>query len=328
MAETMSLEQIQAPVAGFLVDFNREFGEALESRSHWLSKAIDTLACSPGKQVRPLLVALIAQAATGKAPNADTGRAALLLELIHTASLIHDDVIDFSEKRRGQPTLNAIFDNRTAVLMGDYIFMVTLRKTLLLGNEQVLAIITELGCDLSEGEIRQFESLSEVNLDEANYMDVIGQKTASLFRASAEISAILSGLTEEEVADAAKIGESLGYAFQIRDDVFDYYNNDIGKPTGNDLREGKITLPLLHALTTTSGAERDACVELLEAKSFDETSLDRLTRYAISNGGIDYAYKRMEHFADEARRLIAAYPQSEARTALERLTYYIADRKY
>lgn len=322
----ITLEAIQAPVSQFVQDFHLAFENALHSKSEWMSKAIEVLNGSTGKHVRPLLTGLMAAACAGKT-NETTLEAAVLLEMIHTATLIHDDVIDQAAMRRGVPTLNAFFDNRVTVLMGDFVLSSALLRAIALNDIRIITIISQLGRELSEGEIRQFETADKVVIDEDVYMEVIRQKTATLFCASAEVGAITVKAPTEVVDRCKRVGELLGYAFQIRDDIFDYFRNDVGKPTGNDIREGKITLPLLYALKHIDTPLRDRCLTVLQQKSFSEEDLSLLTSFAIENGGIGYAERRMAEIIAEAKALLAEFPDSEARQSLIALADFIAARK-
>ncbi|WP_373812165.1 polyprenyl synthetase family protein [Porphyromonas loveana] len=322
----ITLEAIQAPVSQFVQDFHLAFENALHSKSEWMSKAIEVLNGSTGKHVRPLLTGLMATACAGKT-NETTHEAAVLLEMIHTATLIHDDVIDQAAVRRGVPTLNAFFDNRVTVLMGDFVLSSALLRAIALNDIRIITIVSQLGRELSEGEIRQFETADKVVIDEDVYMEVIRQKTATLFSASAEVGAITVKAPTEVVDRCKRVGELLGYAFQIRDDIFDYFRNDVGKPTGNDIREGKITLPLLYALKHIDTPLRDRCLTVLQQKSFSEEDLSLLTSFAIENGGIGYAERRMAEIIAEAKALLAEFPDSEARQSLIALADFIAARK-
>ncbi|WP_373704873.1 polyprenyl synthetase family protein [Porphyromonas loveana] len=322
----ITLEAIQAPVSQFVQDFHLAFENALHSKSEWMSKAIEVLNGSTGKHVRPLLTGLMATACAGKT-NETTLEAAVLLEMIHTATLIHDDVIDQAAVRRGVPTLNAFFDNRVTVLMGDFVLSSALLRAIALNDIRIITIVSQLGRELSEGEIRQFETADKVVIDEDVYMEVIRQKTATLFSASAEVGAITVKAPTEVVDRCKRVGELLGYAFQIRDDIFDYFRNDVGKPTGNDIREGKITLPLLYALKHIDTPLRDRCLTVLQQKSFSEEDLSLLTSFAIENGGIGYAERRMAEIIAEAKALLAEFPDSEARQSLIALADFIAARK-
>lgn len=320
------LNHIKAPVASYVEDFHSQFAEILSAKSEWLQQALELLNASTGKQVRPILVALLAGALRAEAPSGKSIEAAVLLELIHTATLIHDDVIDEAKTRRGQPTLGAIFDNRVAVLMGDFVLSSALIGAIALGDLRIMHIVSAIGRELTEGEIRQFETADSLRLSEANYYDIIRQKTAELFAACAEVAAITSDVDENSRQRARQIGMSLGMAFQIRDDIFDYFRSDVGKPTGNDLREGKITLPLLHVLLQQEDAS--PYLALLQERPISSESIDRLTRLAHDGGGIRYAEERLQSYIDEAKALIAPLPASPYKDSLLALADYIALRKY
>ena len=323
----MHLNKIKAPVATLVEDFHSQFTSILASKSEWLQQAIEHLSASTGKQVRPILTALIAGMLRGETPPQQSIDAAVLLELIHTATLIHDDVIDEAKTRRGRPTLGVLYDNRVAVLMGDFILSSALVGAIALSDLRIMGIVSAIGRELTEGEIRQFETAEGVILDEATYYDIIFQKTAVLFRSCAEVAAITTESSTEDYDRAARIGTALGMAFQIRDDIFDYYRSDVGKPTGNDIREGKITLPLLHVLTELQKEDKATpYLTLLAEKPISPTSIEQLATLAHEAGGMDYAWKRLYHYIDEAKTLLLTYPESEYRTSLLALADYIAER--
>lgn len=324
----MTLDEIKAPVASAVERYHEDFDSILASRSEWLQQAIQILSQSSGKMVRPILTALVAGMLRGEVLELaiDSG---ILLELIHTATLIHDDVIDEAKTRRGRPTLGAIFDNRIAVLMGDFVLSSALIGAIQTRNLRIIGIVSQIGRELTEGEIRQYETADKVVLSEENYLDVIRQKTAVLFRSCAEVSAISVEANEDDIAKVGLLAEKLGLAFQIRDDIFDYYPSvEVGKPTGNDIREGKVTLPLLHVLLSDYGKspEGQECLALLQDKQIDEVSIGRLISVAKEEGGIVYAEERMNAYIDEAKALILSYPDSPYREALLGLADYIAGR--
>ena len=238
-----------------------------------------------------------------------------------------DDVIDEAKTRRGRPTLGVLYDNRVAVLMGDFILSSALVGAIALSDLRIMGIVSAIGRELTEGEIRQFETAEGIILDEATYYDIIFQKTAVLFRSCAEVAAITTEASTEDYDRAARIGTALGMAFQIRDDIFDYYRSDVGKPTGNDIREGKITLPLLHVLTELQKeGKATPYLALLSEKPIPPSSIEQLTTLAHEAGGIDYAWKRLYHYIDEAKTLLCSFPESEYRTSLLALADYIAER--
>lgn len=322
------INEIKSPVAVEVDSFHQRFDEILLSRSQWLTEAVEHLSKSTGKMVRPIMTTLMAGMLRGEVED-KVVTSAILLELIHTATLIHDDVIDEAQTRRGRATLNAVFDNRVAVLMGDFILSSALIGAIATRDMRIIGIVSSIGRELTEGEIRQFETADKVYLDEANYMDVIRQKTAVLFRSCAEVAAIASNASEDDIQTLGHCGELLGLAFQIRDDIFDYYNDDVGKPTGHDIREGKITLPLLHALLTDSGQTPRGkhCRRLLEQKEYSDEAIAELLNFAIDSGGIDYARERMVGLVDEAKKIISHYPESKYKRALLLLMDYITARQ-
>lgn len=321
----MDRRKIEEPVAAEFKRFNDDFERSLRSETNRLQAAIDVILSSTGKHVRPLLVLLTAKAC-GRVTDQSIN-SAVLLELLHTATLIHDDVIDETKQRRGLPSLNAIFDNRISVLVGDYLLSTALIRSIQTGDMRIVGIISSLGRDLSEGEIKQLETADESVMDEACYMQVIHKKTASLLSACAEIGAISAQASAEIVAICRDFGQSLGYAFQIKDDIFDYFKEaNIGKPTGNDIREGKVTLPLLYALREGRREEADRFRAIIRSKDFTDANVEALIRFAKENGGIAYAESRMLAFRDEAVSKLSLLPQSAAREALMMLADFVVER--
>ncbi len=318
--------QIEQPVAIEFKRFNDEFAASLESSTYCLQSAIEHILHSTGKHIRPLLVLLTAKACGCVTEN--TINSAVLLELLHTATLIHDDVIDETKQRRGLPSLNAIFDNRISVLVGDFLLSSALTRSVQTGNLQIIGIVSKLGRDLSEGEIKQLETAEETIIDEACYMQVIRKKTAMLLSACMGIGAISADAPDEMVEKCRLVGKYLGYCFQIKDDIFDYFKDaNIGKPTGNDIREGKVTLPLLFALRV---GERDAAerfLRIIREKNFVQENVDRLIDFAKANGGIAYAEQRMREYHDRAIAILRTLPFSEARDSLLLLADYIVERQ-
>ena len=300
---------------------------SLRSETTRLQSAIDQILKASGKHVRPLLVLLAAKACGGVTEN--TINSAVFLELLHTATLIHDDVIDETKQRRGVPSLNAIFDNRVSVLVGDYVLSSALIRSIQTGNLKIIGIVSGLGRDLSEGEIKQLETAEESIIDEACYMQVIRKKTAMLLSACAEIGAISANASDEMVKKCRDFGEYLGYSFQIKDDIFDYFKEaNIGKPTGNDIREGKVTLPLLYALRTAKQTEEvERYLRIIKEKDFSTENIEELIAFAKANGGIEYAEKRMSEFRDKAVEVLLTLPESDARDSLLQLADYIIERK-
>lgn len=316
--------KIEEPVAVEFKRFNDDFADSLRSETHRLQSAIDTILHSTGKHVRPLLVLLTAKAC-GQV-TANTINSAVLLELLHTATLIHDDVIDETKQRRGVPSLNAIFDNRISVLVGDYVLSTALIRSIQTGDLRIIGIVSNLGRDLSEGEIKQLETAEESILDEACYMQVIRKKTAMLLSACTEIGALSAQASPEQVTVCRQFGEYLGYCFQIKDDIFDYFKEaNIGKPTGNDIREGKVTLPLLYALQK-EGDAADRYRNMILSKDFSAANIEALIAFAKECGGIEYAEEQMRAYYRKAVETLKALPESPARTSLGLLAEYIITR--
>lgn len=319
------IKHIAQPIAAELRNFNDDFIASLNSQTQLLQTAIDKILNATGKHVRPILVLLTAKACGNVSDNAISS--AVLLELLHTATLIHDDVIDETKQRRGVPSLNAIFDNRISVLVGDYILSTALIRSIHTGDLRIIGIISNLGRDLSEGEIKQLETAEESILDEQCYLQVIFKKTATLLSACMEIGAISAGATDEVISLCRSIGKNLGYCFQIRDDIFDYFNEvQIGKPTGNDLREGKVTLPLLYALRQ-GGEETNRYRKMILTKDFTEENISALISFAKKQGGIAYAEQRMQEYYLAAIEQLQQLPKSAARQSLLELADFITRRK-
>lgn len=318
-------KQIEEPVACEIKRFNDEFAASLKSQTHLMQSAVDKILEASGKHIRPLLVLLSAKACGSV--GSQSVDAAVLLELLHTATLIHDDVIDETRQRRGLPSLNAIFDNRIAVLVGDYVLSSALIRCIHTGNMKIAEIISRLGRELSEGEIKQMETADESILDENCYLQVIYKKTATLLSACMEIGAISVDASPEITAIMREFGKYIGYSFQIKDDIFDYFPEaQIGKPTGNDIREGKVTLPLLYALRSGDKQETTPLIDIIRKKDFSDTNIHLLVNYAKSHGGIEYAEMRMKEYRDKAVEVLSVIPESDAKVSLTALADYIIYR--
>ena len=254
--------------------------------------------------------------------------AAASLELLHNASLIHDDVVDESQKRRGLPTINHLYDNRIAVLTGDYFVSCALACSVRTNQMAIIASLGVLGRELARGEIDQLSNAREHRLDEDAYFEVIRRKTASLFYACMQVGALAAGACEADVERLGQFGEKLGLCFQIKDDIFDYFEDKvIGKPTGNDLREGKLTLPLIHAITQGKGEENERMRALLNEEHLSAESVHTLIEYAKREGGIDYAYETMKRIRNEAVALLEGFPPSETVDALISILDYTIERE-
>ena len=270
-----------------------------------------------GKQMRPMMVLLFGKM-FGKITEV-TYNAALALELLHTASLVHDDVVDDSMQRRGQASVNAIYNNKLAVLAGDYLLSTALVFTGRCGDPRVTNIVGALGQTLSDGEIDQMFHSHENLISEEVYFDIIRKKTASLFSSCAEIGALSADASNDDINRARQIGEYVGICFQIRDDIFDYFSNDVGKPTGNDMREGKLTLPIIYAVSTQGDNRILEMINRLKCGELSDDEINELIEFAIDKGGIEYAERAMqayrqkaidllpENIADDVRYSVIAY---------------------
>lgn len=314
------------PVAEELKRFSTYYKDSVYCDNSRIQGIIDYIMKSDGKHIRPILL-LLAAKACGEINNT-TYNAAITVELLHTASLIHDDVVDESKIRRGEASINAIYDNKMAVLAGDYFLSSALIKSVLTGNIEIIANISDLGRNLAEGELNQLSLVKELILDEDEYFEVIKKKTASLMSVCMRIGAISANASDEDVAKFTKLGELLGLCFQLRDDIFDYFTDAIGKPTGNDIREGKVTLPLLYAIKQAPEEEKKELLSIIFSYDYTSENIDKLITYAKQHGGIDYAYAKMEELKNQAEQLIETIPNLEVREALEAATEYIIERVY
>ncbi|MDR1525200.1 MAG: polyprenyl synthetase family protein [Tannerella sp.] len=317
--------QIIQPVASEFEQFEEDFSKALHSEVPLLQTAIKRVLCSNGKHIRPMLLLLTAKACGS--PTVITREAAIIIEILHTTTLIHDDVVDETKQRRGVASLNAIFDNRIAVLTGDYLLAGTILRVVATENIAMIKIVARVCHELSEGELMQLDNTEKHTVNEDDYFKMIRKKTASLISACSEIGAITVNAPPETVRKCCLFGEYLGYCFQIKDDIFDYYDDlNIGKPTGNDIREGKITLPLLYALKTAPAEEAAHYMDIITAQNFTAENVTALIAFAKQHGGIEYAGQRLMEYKQKAIEIIRRFPESEARDSLLLLADYFAER--
>lgn len=324
----MTLEEIRNTIAPELEALARRIDSALGSGNQLMNSVVEGYLKSKGKMIRPILVILTAKMLGEVNDRVMAGAAAM--ELLHNASLIHDDVIDESKMRRGRPTVNSRWDNHIAVLVGDFFVSSSLQQALSTEDIRVVSSIASLGRLLSLGEIDQIYNARYHCLEESAYLEVIRRKTASLFVSCVEIGGYAVGASEEQLAPMRRYAELLGLCFQIRDDIFDYSDDaaTIGKPVGNDLREGKVTLPLLSALNRTDLAEAASMRELVGKDELSDDEIAVLIDFARRGGGIDYAYARMEELASEgiAELERVASPSGRAAEALADIFRYIIER--
>ena len=313
----MNLATIQQPIEVEFKAFKEYFATLFRSDVPLLDRALSHVSRTSGKMMRPMLVLLTAKSIAG-CVNDCTNNAAAALELLHTASLLHDDVVDESPMRRGIPSLHTLFSNRVAILSGDYIFSSALRAAALTKNVEIIESLSSLGQQLSKGELLQLQLQQSGGFSEKNYIEVIRNKTASLFATCCRFGALSVG-ADAATADAfTRFGELLGICFQIKDDIFDYYDSaEVGKPTGSDMREGKITLPALYVLNNSS---EPFAVELLakltEGYTMNDDEIEQLITLSKDCGGIDYANSRIEYFRAEALAAIPSSVSEQLRTAL------------
>jgi octaprenyl-diphosphate synthase len=321
-----TLKKIRLPIEQELKSFEPYFRKSLQSDVPLLGTVLNFLYRTKGKQIRPMFVFLSAK--LHGEPNEFSQLAACSVELLHSATLVHDDEVDESYERRGTFTINALWRNKMAVLVGDYI----LAKGLLLQLEHkkynVLHPISKAVQDMSEGEILQVKKSRKLDIDEETYFQIIRKNTASLIATSMAIGAA-SVTDDEEIPEKMyRIGQDAGIAFQIKDDIFDYQKKGIiGKPTGNDIKEKKITLPLLHVLNTSGPGERKRILRLIKRKNKNAEVVEELIHLVTEKGGLEFATQKMNEFKDKAIKALEEFPESEARTSLVELMNYVATRK-
>ncbi|MEJ8768302.1 polyprenyl synthetase family protein [Prevotella sp. HCN-7019] len=320
------LSVIKQPVQAELADFIELFNRSLTHEDGMLGSALEHIRRRAGKRMRPMLILLMAKS-YGHVTDV-TQNAAVGLELLHTASLVHDDVVDESGERRGQASVNATYDNKVAVLVGDYILSTALLHVSFTHSEDIVRYLAELGRTLSDGEILQLSNIGRREISEEVYYEVIRQKTAALFEACAGIGVLSAGATGDDFEKARTFGCNLGIIFQIRDDIFDYYDSpEIGKPTGNDMLEGKLTLPAIYAVN--NGGDK-AMLELaykVKEQSVTQEEIDTLVEYTKSHGGIEYAEQRMEELRLKCMEYIEnAVKDEEIKRALTAYLDFVIQR--
>lgn len=321
----VSLNQIKAPVKDELSEFEDYFRNYVKSNVALLNIITRYVLKSKGKQMRPLLVFLTAKL-IGKV-NPSTFHAASLIELMHTATLIHDDVVDESYQRRGFLSVNALWRNKISVLIGDYL----LAKGLLLAVDnsefELLRTVSDAVKEMSEGELLQIEKARKLDINEDLYFEIIRKKTAMLIAASSVGGALSAGASKEDAIKMKIFGESLGIAFQIKDDLFDYAaGNKTGKPAGNDIREKKVTLPLIYALKQATSSEKRKILKIVASKEPGNEGLNTVVEFVKVKGGFDYAVSKMEEYKNKAIDILNSFPQNDARNALNDFVVYATNR--
>lgn len=323
-----NFDEIRDLISSDLERLQKIIKQSLSSNSPLLNKIVDKYLETKGKQIRPIIVVLSAKFFGAEVSDGVLCGAASV-ELLHNASLIHDDVIDETKQRRGHDTINNTWDNHIAVLVGDFFVSNALACAIRTNDFRVISTISELGKELSTGEIDQIDVAKHHSIDEQTYFSIINKKTASLFQSCVKVGGYSVGASDIDIANLSKFVELLGLSFQIKDDIFDYFKDDaIGKPTGNDMREGKVTLPLIYALSHTDAPRHGEMRRLADFDSLTTEQIETLIDFAKAEGGIEYAYATMERLRAEARSILEPYPDNEAKRAFLSLFDYIIKRHH
>lgn len=319
---------IKSSISTDLDDFVALFNQSLSHTDGLLSHVLDHIKQRAGKRMRPMLILLMAKN-FGKVSDVSLN-AAVGLELLHTASLVHDDVVDESDERRGQASVNASYNNKVAVLVGDYLLSTALLYVSYTHSELIVRYLSELGRTLSNGEILQLSNIQNRTISEDAYYDVISMKTAALFEACAVIGAESAGASYEDTMAAREFGKKLGLIFQIRDDIFDYYDSkEIGKPTSNDMAEGKLTLPVIYALNSTGNKEMLELAYKVKDHTVTDNEVTQLVQFTKENGGIEYAYKSMDRLHEECMNFIDEYVTNpEIKKSITAYLDYVSERSF
>jgi len=307
--------------------FEEKFKAAMASNVSLLNRITYYIASRKGKQMRPMFVFLVAKLLGEGKIEERTYRGASIIELIHTASLVHDDVVDGSERRRGFFSINALWKNKIAVLVGDYFFSKGLLLSLDHDDFDLLKIVSEAVREMSQGELLQLEKARHLDIDEPVYYDIIRQKTATLIAACCAMGAASVGSSKEEIERFHSFGEYAGMAFQIKDDLFDYGDDRIGKPTGIDIKEQKMTLPLIHVINKVDKKQRNWLIDSVKRHNTDKKRVKEVIQFVKDQGGLEYAERQMIHYKDAALELLSKYPDNEYKEALANLVTYVVDRK-
>ena len=322
------VERIKAPIYDEMESFEKKFTQSMASKVSLLSRITHFIVNRKGKQMRPMFVFLVAKMFGEGKVKERTYRGASVIELIHTATLVHDDVVDDSNYRRGFFSLNALWKNKIAVLVGDYL----LSKGLILSIENedfdLLKIISEAVREMSEGELLQIEKARNLDITEEVYYEIIRQKTATLLAACCAMGAQSVNANPESVGQMHKFGELIGMAFQIKDDLFDYGEAKIGKPLGIDIKEKKMTLPLIRTLNVVTPEERRWLINIVKNKNKDKKAVKQVIAKVKEKGGLEFALKKMEAYRIQALEILYTYPKTDYRDALELMLNYVIERKY
>ncbi|MFP2997199.1 polyprenyl synthetase family protein [Spongiivirga sp. MCCC 1A20706] len=320
-------EQIKEPIREEMELFEKKFSESMTSKVALLNRITHYIVNRKGKQMRPMFVFLVAKMVSEGKVNERTYRGASIIELIHTASLVHDDIVDDSNMRRGFFSINALWKNKIAVLVGDYLFSKGLLVSVEYGDYDLLQIISVAVKEISEGELLQIEKARKLDITEEVYYDIIRQKTATLIAACCSMGACSVKPDSEDVEMMRKFGELIGIAFQIKDDLFDYGEEKIGKPTGIDIKEQKMTLPLIYALNNSSSKEQRWLINSVKNHNKNKKRVKEVITFVKDKGGLEYAIEKMVMFQKKALDLLAKYPDSVYKEALVLMVNYVIERK-
>ncbi|SDR87069.1 octaprenyl-diphosphate synthase [Maribacter dokdonensis] len=319
--------QIKEPVYQEMELFESKFRDSMTSKVALLNRITHYIVNRKGKQMRPMFVFLTAKLLNNGEVNERTYRGASVIELIHTATLVHDDVVDESNKRRGFFSINALWKNKIAVLVGDYLLSKGLLLSIDNGDFDLLKIISVAVREMSEGELLQIEKARRLDITEEVYYDIIRQKTATLIAACCSLGACSVKPESIDVETFRKFGELCGMAFQIKDDLFDYGGEKIGKPTGIDIKEQKMTLPLIYALNNCTKKEKSWVINSIKNHNKDKKRVKEVIAFVKEQGGLDYAVSKMLQYRNEALELLDTYPESDYKSALQLMVNYVVDRK-
>jgi octaprenyl-diphosphate synthase len=321
------VEQIKQPILHEMELFESKFREAMITNVPLLNRITHYIVRRKGKQMRPMFVFLVAKMVSGGNFEDRTYRGASIIELIHTATLVHDDVVDDSNRRRGFFSINALWKNKIAVLVGDFLLSKGLLLSIDNNDFDILKLISIAVREMSEGELLQIEKARKLDITEEVYFEIIRQKTATLIAACCGIGAASVGSSAEEIEKMRKFGELIGIAFQIKDDLFDYTDAKIGKPTGIDIKEQKMTLPLIHALNTSSEDERKWLLNSVKKYNKDKKRVKEVIEFVKNKGGIEYTISKMNEYQSKALKILDTYPNSEYKDSLLTMVNYVIERK-
>ncbi|GAA3953341.1 polyprenyl synthetase family protein [Hymenobacter algoricola] len=322
-----TLDVIQAPIAAEMEQFERKFRASMQTKVLLLDKIMGYIVKRKGKQIRPMFVFFTAKISGGDPLPEATFRGAALIELLHTATLVHDDVVDESNYRRGFFSINALWKNKIAVLVGDYLLSKGLLLSLEHDDYDLLKIVSNAVRELSEGELLQIEKARRLDITEDVYFDIIRQKTASLIASCCAVGAASAGADQETIERARLFGEKVGMAFQIKDDLFDFGTDEIGKPVGIDIKEKKMTLPLIYALQQADWLTKRRIIYNVKNNDGRKDRVQAVIEFVKQSGGLDYAIQTMKNYRDEALTLLRTFPDSPSRHSLEQLINYTIERE-